>query len=74
MFGKILAVAACALVTVSQAAKLQFTTIPGPATIGVPTQIKWVGGSGNEVTLILRKGDPSDLSTIGIIASKSRLI
>ena len=67
MFAKILTVAACAFVAVAQAVNLQFTSTPANAVVGQPTTISWTGGDGSPVTLTLRKGDPSDLSTITII-------
>lgn len=67
----ILTLAALALAPlVSAQARLQFTTVPGPFTIGRPAEIKWTGGTSDSVTLILREGaDSRNLSTVGIIAS-----
>ncbi|KAI4145319.1 MAG: hypothetical protein LQ340_006328 [Diploschistes diacapsis] len=69
MFGKMLAVAACAFAALAQAQNaLQFTQTPANAQVGQSSTISWTGGNGGHVTLTLRQGpDPNNLATIAII-------
>lgn len=71
-FSKILSLAALALAPIvsAQGTRLQFTSLPGPFTIGKAATIRWTGGSGDPVTLILKQGeDTSSLETVGIIGN-----
>lgn len=72
MFGKMLAVAACAFAALAQAQNaLQFTQTPANAQVGQSSTISWTGGNGGHVTLTLRQGpDPNNLATIAIITGK----
>ena len=56
------------LVTCALAQKPAFSSVPAVAVQGETYNITWGGGDGSAVTITLRKGDPNDLSTIGILA------
>ena len=49
-------------------APVAFTSVPAVVVAGSSYNITWGGGDGSPVTLTLRKGDPSDLDTIGVLA------
>ncbi|KIV89813.1 hypothetical protein PV10_07185 [Exophiala mesophila] len=68
MLAKNLFVVGAALVASAFAqGRLAFTSTPGTAVQGSTYNISWSGGDGSAVTLTLRKGDPNDLETIGIL-------
>ncbi|RVX74608.1 hypothetical protein B0A52_01734 [Exophiala mesophila] len=68
MLAKNLIVVGAALVASAFAqGRLAFTSTPGTAVQGSTYNVTWSGGDGSAVTLTLRKGDPNDLETIGIL-------
>lgn len=60
-------VGAALVASVVAQGRLAFTSTPGTAVQGSSYNISWSGGDGSAVTLTLRKGDPNDLETIGIL-------
>ena len=51
-------------------APVAFTSVPAVLVAGTSYNISWGGGDGSPVTLTLRKGDPSNLATIGVLADR----
>ena len=49
---------------------IAFTSVPATVAAGNSYNISWGGGDDSPVTLTLRKGDPKDLATVGIIADR----
>jgi hypothetical protein len=50
---------------------IQFTSVPPSVVVGQAYTITWSGGDPNQpVTIILRQGDPNNLSTVETITSK----
>src|SRR5690242_18958741 len=48
-------------------ARLAFESVPAVAVTGETYTVSWGGGDGSAVTSTLRKGDPDDLTTVGIL-------
>jgi hypothetical protein len=55
-------------IALAQTAKIAFTSVPAVVEAGDSYNITWGGGNGQAVTLTLRKGQPNDLDTIGVLA------
>ena len=69
LFAKAALLSAASLLTLAFAQeKIAFASLPAVAVQGETYNVTWGGGDGTAVTLTLRKGDPNDLSTIGILA------
>ncbi|KEF59468.1 uncharacterized protein A1O9_04312 [Exophiala aquamarina CBS 119918] len=47
--------------------RIAFQSVPAVAVTGQTYNVTWGGGDGTAVTITLRKGNPDDLSTIGIL-------
>ena len=69
-FTALFGVVTFAIVALAQST-IQITSIPSSVTVGQPVTITWSGGDPTQpVTLILRSGNPGDLTTITTITSK----
>lgn len=67
LFAKTLLLGA-SLITQALAQKIAFQSTPAVAVQGETYNVTWGGGDGTAVTITLRKGSPTDLDTIGILA------
>ncbi|MCJ1482862.1 hypothetical protein MMC06_003028, partial [Schaereria dolodes] len=71
-FTKALFVGASFVVAALAQQKIQFTNTPTSVTAGVPIPITWTGGDGTStITILLKKGDPSNLSTVSTIVQRN---
>ena len=54
----------------AQNTRIAFTSVPAAVIGGETYNITWGGGDGSAVTVTLRKGNPDNLDTIGVLADK----
>lgn len=67
LFGKALFASASLITCALAQVRLAFESVPAVAVIGESYNVTWGGGDGSAVTITLRKGDPDDLTTVGIL-------
>ncbi|KAK5056144.1 hypothetical protein LTR84_012697 [Exophiala bonariae] len=67
LFGKAFFASASLITCALAQARLAFESVPAVAVTGETYNITWGGGDGSAVTITLRKGDPNDLTTVGIL-------
>ncbi|KAI9884149.1 MAG: hypothetical protein M1823_004065 [Watsoniomyces obsoletus] len=63
-----LGAAALATMVSAQSGNLAFTSVPTSVTAGQPVTVTYSGGTG-PVTIRLRRGDPGNLQTVGVLTS-----
>lgn len=67
LFGKAF-FASTSLITCALAqTRIAFQSVPAVAVTGETYNVTWGGGDGSAVTITLRKGNPNDLTTVGIL-------
>lgn len=67
LFGKVF-FASTSLITCALAqTRIAFQSVPAVAVTGETYNVTWGGGDGSAVTISLRKGNPNDLKTVGIL-------
>jgi hypothetical protein len=68
-FTALFAIATFAIAALAQ--DIAFTSVPPAVNVGQSYTLTWSGGDPNQpVTIILRQGDPGDLTTVSTITSK----
>jgi hypothetical protein len=67
LFGKVLFASASLITCALAQARIAFQSVPAVAVTGQTYNVTWGGGDGTAVTITLRKGNPNDLTTVGIL-------